>query len=277
MLKSYLTQPPYQKFIIIQDTLTENGKPIFDYLLQHNLERFDNKIHYYLVQGNEKHCPQNPKITVHNLKINSQNWDTDNRINITQIAEGLQKRDIIFVDSLAHCIFQYGLAETYRLFNMLKNEIGVAQIVALLHLDLLDSKWKTVELFNFLSTLSMKVQPKFSSEHGRIQYQCKKSGGRVVKQIEEYYFQNGKLETKKIEKLDPKKLLENASRPEINPDDLATFKISLTDKEEESRSQLVLPYLPKDENSSTEGGQIFYKFDEQDDWDEEDPDDDLDI
>ncbi|VEN39547.1 unnamed protein product [Callosobruchus maculatus] len=154
---------------------------------------------------------------------------------------------------------------------------GVTQIVALLHLDLLDASWKVMELFNFLSTLSMKIQPQFSSEYGRIQYQCKKSGGKIVKQVEEYYFEGDKLETKKIEKPDPKKLLENATKTEINPDDLATFKITLTDKEKESRDQLILPYLPKNEDNTTEGGQIYYKFDEQDDWDEEDPDDDLDI
>lgn len=30
-------------------------------------------------------------------------------------------------------------------------------------------------------------------------------------------------------------------------------------------------------DQSSTGGNIFYEFDEQDDWDEEDPDDDLDI
>lgn len=33
----------------------------------------------------------------------------------------------------------------------------------------------------------------------------------------------------------------------------------------------------RDADQSTIGGSIFYEFDEQDDWDEEDPDDDLDI
>nr|CAH7742763.1 unnamed protein product [Callosobruchus chinensis] len=122
---------------------------------------------------------------------------------------------------------------------------GVSQIVTLLHLDLLDETWKVTELFNFLCTLSMEIQPQFLSEYGRIQYQCKKSGGRIVKEVEEYYFENNNLETRKIEKPDPKKLLENATKTEINPDDLATFKISLTDKEKESRDQLILPYLPK--------------------------------
>lgn len=51
--------------------------------------------------------------------------------------------------------------------------------------------------------------------------------------------------TKKIEKIDPRKLLEKSVHPEINPDTLSTFKIGLSDKDKESRERLVLPYLPK--------------------------------
>lgn len=62
--------------------------------------------------------------------------------------------------------------------------------------------------------------------------------------IEEYYFQNGDFITKKVEKIDAKKLLEGSTRI-INPESLTTFKIGLTEKEKEARSQLILPYLPK--------------------------------
>lgn len=57
------------------------------------------------------------------------------------------------------------------------------------------------------------------------------------------------------------------------PENLTTFKISLEEKEKESRDKLVLPYLPQKSGES----KIFYEFDHVDDWDEEDPDDDLDI
>ncbi|RZB45727.1 hypothetical protein BDFB_008731 [Asbolus verrucosus] len=57
---------------------------------------------------------------------------------------------------------------------------------------------------------------------------------------------------------------------------MSTFKISLSEKEKESRDNLVLPYLPKDNQEESEG-KIYYAFDDIDDWDEEDPDDDLDI
>lgn len=36
-------------------------------------------------------------------------------------------------------------------------------------------------------------------------------------------------------------------------------------------------YLFRDDLDQSQGGNIFYQFDGSDDWDEEDPDDDLDI
>lgn len=61
------------------------------------------------------------------------------------------------------------------------------------------------------------------------------------------------------------------------PENLTTFRISLDDKEKESRDKLVLPYLPQNTATASGDSKIFYEFDNVDDWDEEDPDDDLEI
>lgn len=63
--------------------------------------------------------------------------------------------------------------------------------------------------------------------------------------------------------------------PALLPESLTTFKISLDEKEKQLRDKLVLPYLPI--RSEEPVSRIFYEFDNVDDWDEEDPDDDLDI
>uniref|UniRef100_T1JMR2 Elongator complex protein 5 n=1 Tax=Strigamia maritima TaxID=126957 RepID=T1JMR2_STRMM len=51
-----------------------------------------------------------------------------------------------------------------------------------------------------------------------------------------------------------------------------TFKLELDEKEKVARGQLVLPYTKKSNES-----EIIYEYDENDDFDEEDPDDDLNI
>ncbi|KAJ9076045.1 Elongator complex protein [Entomophthora muscae] len=52
------------------------------------------------------------------------------------------------------------------------------------------------------------------------------------------------------------------------PTDISTFNLNLTDKQREARDDLVLPYL---------SGTIMYHPDDGDDFDEDDPDDDLEI
>eukprot|EP00730_Choanoeca_flexa_P016923 TRINITY_DN8081_c0_g1_i2.p1 TRINITY_DN8081_c0_g1~~TRINITY_DN8081_c0_g1_i2.p1 ORF type:complete len:210 (+),score=51.76 TRINITY_DN8081_c0_g1_i2:396-1025(+) len=69
--------------------------------------------------------------------------------------------------------------------------------------------------------------------------------------------------------------------PEALLDNL-TFNLKLNDKEKEARSQAVLPYTKAAEAAYTVdanpgGGAIFYEPDDVDDFDDEDPDDDLDI
>lgn len=60
------------------------------------------------------------------------------------------------------------------------------------------------------------------------------------------------------------------------------FKLTLTEQQKEARAQLQLPYLLDDKTKQNQlalgkKSQIFYQADEADDFDEEDPDDDLNI
>lgn len=52
-----------------------------------------------------------------------------------------------------------------------------------------------------------------------------------------------------------------------------TFSLSLTDEQRRAKNELLLPHT----RVQGEGGQILYTPDQEDDWDEDDPDDDLDI
>lgn len=63
-------------------------------------------------------------------------------------------------------------------------------------------------------------------------------------QTEEYYFENDNLVTQKVEKIDVTKILQNGNA-ELDPEALATFRISLNEEEKKARDELVLPYLPK--------------------------------
>ena len=56
------------------------------------------------------------------------------------------------------------------------------------------------------------------------------------------------------------------------------FNLTLSDKEKKDRSQVRLPYKYTDtQKAETLEGRVFYEPDAVDDWDDSDPDDDLDI
>lgn len=70
---------------------------------------------------------------------------------------------------------------------------------------------------------------------------------------------------------------------QVDPTRNLTFNLKLTDNERQARSNLKLPYMYHEEKKSevtvnpTGEGKVFYQPDEADDFDEDDPDDDLDI
>ncbi|XP_074029510.1 elongator complex protein 5 isoform X2 [Leptinotarsa decemlineata] len=280
MLRNYLTTVPYTKFVIIE----ERGKSLFDFILKIHLDRLRDRIHYFVFQENFSRAKESlgqKNIVLYDFVSNSQGWRADPKSeDFDDVIKKLGPNDVVFIDSLAHVIYHYGLAESYKMFNYLKNQSGIEQIITLLHQDLLLDNLKTKELFHHLSTLSLSLKPNFVTPNKRIQYTFKKLGGKIVNEVEEYWFESDTLMTSKFEKLDSKILLEKEISNDVLPETLTTFKISLTDKEKIARDSLILPYLPKNgdaENRNEEGGRIIYELDEIDDWDEEDPDDDLDI
>eukprot|EP01135_Chromosphaera_perkinsii_P004501 Nk52_evm1s285 gene=Nk52_evmTU1s285 len=80
-------------------------------------------------------------------------------------------------------------------------------------------------------------------------------------------------------------IMARAEEPEVDPTANLTFKLNLTEEEKEKKAQVVLPYTHTESTKNQYlndsgrggGGKIFYVPDEIDDFDEEDPDEDLDI
>ena len=70
---------------------------------------------------------------------------------------------------------------------------------------------------------------------------------------------------------------------QVDPTQNLTFNLKLTDDERQARSNLQLPYMYHEKKTSevtvhpSGEGKVFYQPDEADDFDDEDPDDDLDI
>lgn len=65
--------------------------------------------------------------------------------------------------------------------------------------------------------------------------------------------------------------------PPSQPQHQVSFNLSLTKKQEESRSKVSLPFMQAKPSQTTSSPAIFYSLDDADDFDDEDPDADLEI
>lgn len=89
------------------------------------MARTEAAVHYFIFQENVSRVRKNLQnkngIILHDCITNACTWSSDLKTeSFTQILKTLSSRDVVFVDSLAHVIYQYGLTETYRIFNTIK-------------------------------------------------------------------------------------------------------------------------------------------------------------
>lgn len=110
----------------ILDCIEERGKPIFDFLLDYHLSKTETRVHYFLFHENFERAKRNlenkSSIIFYNFISNCCEWKNGNRKSLLHIIENLGNRDVVFIDSLAHVIYQYGLSETYRILNNIKTQ-----------------------------------------------------------------------------------------------------------------------------------------------------------
>ncbi|KAJ2889587.1 hypothetical protein GGI21_006515 [Coemansia aciculifera] len=72
--------------------------------------------------------------------------------------------------------------------------------------------------------------------------------------------------------------LQQQSQASSDPAANLSFNLNLTDKQRRDKAEVALPYLEaRVADTAGGGGEIIYQLDEEDDWDEDDPDDDLEI
>ncbi|KAJ1944638.1 Elongator complex protein [Linderina pennispora] len=75
----------------------------------------------------------------------------------------------------------------------------------------------------------------------------------------------------------PAKEKQNQQQQQTDPTANLSFNLTLTDKQREDKASVVLPYTDAQMDEGSSGGEIHYQLDDEDDWDSDDPDDDLEI
>ena len=204
-------------------------------------------------------------------------------------------RRLIFIDDLLlwgrswGCIDKRGKWD--GLIELLHEMARNNDVVAFVHPDLVsDANLRILAHISHLHT-TVDMHPDLVGAFRILSVLRKPSGKVVVERKTLVQDAEGKNLVEVNEKLDNGATKDKPAPPEADPASNLTFNLRLTDAEKEARANTALPYLLNDskmaayleETSSSvvrhsrDGGEVIYMPDEADDFDDEDPDDDLDF
>lgn len=223
---------------------------------------------------------QTPNLCVHDCLADFHGWiNPDQRQNgfISTIRKKLPancKEINLVIDSLSNPFFTIGLGvclqELQQIINScIDNSPKINQLLCFVHGDMIPCGASSISHVKHLASTVVDL----NNQIARITH--RKPGGHVERKEEQFMLlSNGQFHTQPIVGTGKGMGSPNTTLPQ----DVASFRVSLSDKEKEDRNKLILPYMRTVDNPPEEGGgKVFYQPDAVDDWDDEDPDDDLDI
>ncbi|OWF37191.1 elongator complex protein 5-like [Mizuhopecten yessoensis] len=285
---------------LIEDSVEEPGRGLLSCFLLSLCQRVD-EVHVLTFDPKSQSmldvvpAGTNTKIVHHNCQHDMLNWKESSELcldsDLAKVikAKGNLNRDrkvALVIDSLSALLLFRPVPYTCQTLHKLSDSdamgASVEQVVALVHHDLHDNSSLTL-VEHTVSTV-IRTWPTQSPGH---EFCCntlhKKISGKIVR-IKEHFNISDQFEIENITEL--KTVIDSTPQQptsQVDPAANLTFNLSLTDQEKKARSQVKLPYTYDQKrieatlNKSVGEGKIFYQPDEADDFDEEDPDDDLDV
>uniref|UniRef100_A0A1B6HZ91 Elongator complex protein 5 n=1 Tax=Homalodisca liturata TaxID=320908 RepID=A0A1B6HZ91_9HEMI len=280
------------EFILIHDSKEAKGGLLINEFVKQNV-RLQNNVHLLSLEKNpvifknvskasnfKHHC-----FSDYNKWLYSKRSDhsSEEHLNPIDVLKDIQKnvktesKTVIVIDSLSLLVLLYPDVSYKSIWNLVNQQVlpgrQQQQVICLIHTDVLPGGKKTLKMFELLATTNLIVF--HDKSKSIVTTSHRKASGRIIQTIEEFSTDSatGLISTKEIE-LSKASKIRNENDNIANIDNDVTFKLGLEDEEKRARSELVLPYLKTAKPGS---GEIVYEPDANDDWDEEDPDDDLNI
>ncbi|XP_057710841.1 elongator complex protein 5 isoform X2 [Corythoichthys intestinalis] len=181
------------------------------------------------------------------------------------------RRAVLVIDSLSWILRHSGPAAVCRAVRQLRND-GSVVIVGLLHRDLHPRGTVGSLCRSAASVVAVDAGPR--GAEAKVTKRLK--SGKVL-QDEEVFSVDDDLTV--VGRSEPSRV--RPREPEMDPTAHLTFNLRLSDLEREAKEKLALPFVFTKEKKAallhTGSGRIVYEPDANDDYDQEDPDDDLDV
>ncbi|XP_050969876.1 elongator complex protein 5 [Labeo rohita] len=283
-------------FILIQDTVSCSGRGILKCFINAALKRGED-VHVLgfespetqVCAGLDSSCVQ--KLHFHEGFPDPLGWkctssftvDQFTSQHITQLIKDTQyaKASVLVVDSLSLVLRHHDPVVICQRLQELRKGGVIKTVIGLLHSDL--HQQGVVGIVGHLASTVISVAPANNERHGVAKTTRRTKSGKVMQ--EEEYFSVSEDATLSVQaKLrQPGHVQKEQDVSEADPTSNLTFNLRLSEEERKAKEKVALPFVFSQEKKSallrpTPGtGRIMYEPDANDDFDEEDPDDDLDV
>lgn len=283
-------------FLIIQDSASYSGRHLLKSFINAALNR-DEAVHVIGLEVSEEELKDGLKgspiqrLYFHNAYTDPLGW-TDHpvftvyRFCLEEVT-GLVKQTsqpkpaTLVIDSLSWILRHLSPPAVCKTLQQLRKGGAVRAIIGLLHVDM--HQRGTVGSVCHLATSVINLAPGMKVDEAVAKITKRSKSGKVM-QDEEVFSIKDDLTVMVLSK--PSQLGRKQVDPEeqeTDPTANLTFNLRLSDTEREAKEKLALPFVFSKEkktallHSHPGSGRILYEPDANDDYDQEDPDDDLDI
>lgn len=292
MLPELLQGSDFGGFLLIQDSAKHSGRHLLKSFIKATLNR-EEDVHVLLFEISEKELKDGLKgapvqrLHIYDAYKDPLGW-TDQPIftvqhfcinEITRIVKKTSqpKTATLVIDSLSWIMRHNSTTTVCSTLNQLKKGGAVRGIIGLLHADM--HQRGTVGSVCHLAASVITLVPGSIENKYRAKITKRIKSGKVLQ--DELLFSVNEDSTVTIHKSNSDPQQTEHKELEMDPTANLTFNLRLSDREREAKEKLSLPFVFSKEKKKAllhpGAGRIMYEPDANDDYDLEDPDDDLDV
>ncbi|XP_069578985.1 elongator complex protein 5 [Brachyistius frenatus] len=281
-------------FLLIKDSCSYSGRRLLRSFIKAALNR-EEPVHVLGFENSEEELKDELKTTqrlhFHNAYSDPLGW-TDNpaftvqRFCFEELARLVRqtshpKPATLVIDSLSWILRHVGPPAVCRTLQQLKKGGAVRAVIGLLHADV--HQRGTVGSVCHLATSVITVAPGMKGDEAVAKITRRSKSGKVTQDGEIFSIKEDLTVTVQTKASHPGHKQTDPEEQQTDPTANLTFNLRLSVTEREAKEKLALPFVFSKEkktallHSGQGSGQILYEPDANDDFDQEDPDDDLDV
>ncbi|CAJ1086177.1 elongator complex protein 5 [Xyrichtys novacula] len=283
-------------FLVIQDSTSCSGRHLLESFISAALNR-EEAVHVLGFDVSEEELTGGLKgsaierLHFHNAYTDPLGWTDQPSLTLHQFcSEELShllkptshsKSTILVIDSLSWILRHVNPPAVCKTLHQLRKGGAVRAIIALLHADM--HQRGTVGSVCHLASSVIKVAPGMKGDETVAKITKRSKSGKVVQDEEIFSIKEDLSVTVHSKRSQPGLKQTETEEQEADPTANLTFNLRLSDTEREAKEKLALPFVFSKEKKSAllhsgpGSGRILYEPDANDDYDQEDPDDDLDV